>query len=173
MGLIAFEKPIKSKKEFFIIKGLAAFDSPDAIIKSWNRRQPTDAITERDIKYYQEKRKAEIAELKRDVVSKGIVQATDIAISHERVRLERYEDLYWKSRKIKGDGPSEIKCALDCLRAAREETKGEDGGAKTFLQFNQFNNLSDDELIAKKKELEKQIIDMNKMGDSYGQEQSQ
>ena len=50
---------------------------------------------------------------------------------------------------------------LNCLKEAREESKN--SVQTNVFQFNQFNNLSDAELLAKKKKLEARILDIKKV----------
>ena|SRR3990167_8489845 len=84
----------------------------------------------------------------------------NIPIASESVRLEREEALYQLSQNLRIK-TQKITYGLQCLREAREETKAKEAPAavSTNIQFNQFNQLTDAELIEKKKRLEKKIFD--------------
>ena len=81
----------------------------------------------------------------------------NIPIASESVRLEREESLYQLSQTL--ELPiNKIDYGLRCLKEAREETKIAVQPAQTNIQFNQFNQLTDEELIAKKQSLEKKLL---------------
>ncbi len=82
----------------------------------------------------------------------------DVPIAQEKVRLERDEELYNLALTI--ENPKDrIPAALTCLKEAREETKKIEHG-NNFIQFNQFNQLTDEELLEKKRRLEEKIINI-------------
>jgi len=70
----------------------------------------------------------------------------EVPIAQKRVRLERTEELY--------DIAKSVPVKLKCLSSAREEVEGKGAGGVTFQQFNQYNQLTDEELQEKIKEIE-------------------
>jgi hypothetical protein len=88
-----------------------------------------------------------------------LTASADVPIALERVRLERDEALYQLSQKVSGTR-DKIVLGLNCLKEAREESKN---AVQPNIVFNQFNNLSDAELLAKKKKLEARILDIKKV----------
>ena len=89
-----------------------------------------------------------------------LAKVNEVPIVHEKIRLERVEEMYVLSQKLQSKR-EKIKAGLDCLRLAREEL---DKTSISLNQYNQFNFLSDDELMLKKKELEKKFIELQKRG---------
>lgn len=82
----------------------------------------------------------------------------DVPIAQEKVRLERDEELYNLALTI--ENPKDrIPVALTCLKEAREETKKIEH-SNNFIQFNQFNQLTDEELLEKKRRLEEKILNI-------------
>ncbi len=82
----------------------------------------------------------------------------DVPIAQEKIRLERDEELYNLALTI--ENPKDrIPVALTCLKEAREETKKVEH-SQSFIQFNQFNQLTDEELLEKKRRLEEKIINL-------------
>ena len=92
--------------------------------------------------------------------NKFLASSADVPIALERVRLERDEALYQLSQKVTGTR-DKVVLGLNCLKEAREESKNT--LPTNVYQFNQFNNLSDAELLAKKKKLEARILDIKKV----------
>lgn len=82
----------------------------------------------------------------------------DVPIAQEKVRLERDEELYNLALTIQNP-KDRIPAALTCLKEAREETKKVEHG-QSFIQFNQFNQLTDEELLDKKRKLEEKILNI-------------
>ena len=91
---------------------------------------------------------------------KMLAASAEVPIAMERVRLERDEALYQLSQKLSGD-KDKITHGLAVLREAREESKN--AVQPNIFQFNQFNTLSDEELLAKKKQIERKILDIKKV----------
>jgi DNA-binding helix-hairpin-helix protein with protein kinase domain len=104
-------------------------------------------IIKRDNLKFVEKRRA-----------KYLSEIQDVPISQERIRLERDEELYNLALTI-ADKKDKINTALTCLKEAREETKKVEHN-NNFIQFNQFNQLTDEELIEKKRRLEDKILNI-------------
>jgi len=96
---------------------------------------------------------------------KFLNQGLDVPIAIEKVRLDRAETLYQLSQTLKSDR-DKINDGLRCLKEAREEMKGA-AQHINFNQYNQYNQMSDRELQAKLHQIEKDIVDMTKKGDSY------
>lgn len=99
----------------------------------------------------------EIEEMK----GKFLVSSAEVPIAMEKNRLERDEALYQLSQELTGK-KDKIYAGLAVLKEAREETKGSQVQPNLF-QFNQFNSMTDEELLAKKKQLEKKILDIKKV----------
>ena len=112
------------------------------------------------IRYYKETRGPIIEEMRNKVLDKAL----KVPIANETVRLQRTEALYQVSTTIL-DKKDMVDTSLKCLKEARDEVKGEGSSSQTYLQFNQYNELSDEELLFKKKELENKIIELNKKGE--------
>lgn len=90
--------------------------------------------------------------------AKYLSEISDVPIAQERIRLERDEELYNLALTI--ENPKDrIPVALTCLKEAREETKKVEH-SQNFIQFNQFNSLTDSELIEKKRRLEEKILNI-------------
>jgi hypothetical protein len=90
--------------------------------------------------------------------AKYLANLSDVPIAQEKVRLERDEELYLLSLGIKNP-KDRVSTALSCLKEAREETKKVEY-QNNFIQFNQFNTLTDDELLEKKRRIEEKIINI-------------
>lgn len=93
-----------------------------------------------------------------------------IPIASETVRLEREEALFNLSQNLQKN-TEKISYGLSCLKEAREESKTRETAGANILQLNQFNYLTDSELLEKKKKLEESIIELNKKGECYAKEQ--
>lgn len=110
--------------------------------------------------------KEPVIERIRQVLSEKMLKRA-VPIASEGVRLEREEALWQLSQCLKRN-TERIDYGLRCLGAAREECKVNQPAA-TNIQFNQFNSLTDEQLLLKKRELEKSIIGLSKIGEgSYG-----
>ena len=83
----------------------------------------------------------------------------EVPIAQKRVRLERAEELYDVSQELKGR--DKVLTSLSCLKEAREEVEGKGAGSVTFQQFNQYNQLTDEELKDKLREVEEKIAKTN------------
>ena len=90
--------------------------------------------------------------------AKYLNELMDVPIAQEKIRLERDEELYNLALTIV-DKKDKISTALTCLKEAREETKRVDH-SQSFIQFNQFNQLTDEELLDKKRRLEEKILNI-------------
>ena len=98
---------------------------------------------------YKNKNKDLINKLRESFLSTII----EVPIAQKRVRLERTEELYGVAE--------EVDTKLKCLKEAREEVEGKGAANLTFQQFNQYNQLSDEELRDKLREVELKIIKTN------------
>jgi len=91
-----------------------------------------------------------------DLRERYLATVSEVPIAQKKVRLEREEQLYEVA-----DGIEEIKGKIDsklkCLASAREEIEGRGAQSVTFAQYNQYNQLSDEELQYKIKEIELKI----------------
>ena len=159
---------IKKEKELFIVEQLAQLKSvgeiTSAYVEKFPDRKPLNPAL---IYYYRTSRRGAIEQMR----AKFLEEATHIPIANEQTRLKRAERLFILSETILKP-ENRIDAALECLKYAKDETKGERGGNQ-YLQFNQFNNLSDRELLEKQKDLENKIVNLSKKGDgSYGQGES-
>lgn|SRR3990167_6614878 len=105
-------------------------------------------LSERALQYYRKssKWKPVIAKLREEYIS----AVHEVAISHKRVRLERAEKIYNKSY-----GEGDFSFALEVLRFAQKEMdpRANDTSVTNLSIYQQFNNLSDDELNFKKNQL--------------------
>lgn len=101
-------------------------------------------ISENAIRMYQKNRKwkAIIQEFRRE----HLLRVEEVPGSHKRVRLERADKVYAKAID-KGD----LKAAIQANEHARREM--EEKGQAITLNLNQFNLMSDAELLEKRKEL--------------------
>jgi hypothetical protein len=103
--------------------------------------------------------------------AKYLANLSDVPIAQEKVRLERDEELYLLSLGI--ENPKDrVSTALSCLKEAREETKKVEY-QNNFIQFNQFNTLSDEELLEKKRRIEEKIINIKAEVLKDGQDSNQ
>lgn len=151
-------KDMTSEKEAFICEQLAQLKRPCEIIKLYTEQYPDrKPLCPEHITYYHKTRKEIIEKLK----DKYLSNLMDVPIANEKIRLERTERLYQASTTLLNKKDM-IGSSLACLKEAREETKGESPITQTYLQFNQYNELSDAQLVAKEKELRKQIIELSK-----------
>lgn len=157
---------IKKDKERFICESLANLKSPPEIVKIWTEAFPHKEKLSLQLIYYYERTRRDLIETMRIQILEG---SLNIPIAQERIRLSRNEELYQTASKIL-NSRDKVLTSLSCLREAREETKGEAGG--TYVQFNQFNQLTDEQLLDKKKQIENKILELSKRGDTYGKEQS-
>ena len=106
---------------------------------------------------FSKKMKTQIEDLKNSYLEKSIEQ---VPIANEYVRLQREELLYKVSQKLSRNR-EKIDYGLKVLREAREETDKKQE-ISTAIQFNQFNQLTDEELLDKKKRMESRILELSK-----------
>lgn len=98
---------------------------------------------------------------------KFLEKTSDIPIAQERIRLEREEELYQLSQKVEKK-ESKVILGLSCLREAREETKVRSPSEISFNQYNEFRELSDQDLMLKLQEIRRQVTELvKKEGDVY------
>ena len=158
---------IRTEKELFICEQLAQLKTPNEIIGLWQKKNPTDGkLSAQLIYYYKKTYTAQIEDMRDKIMEKSL----EVPIANEKIRLQRTENLYQVSASIlhKKD---RVDTSLKCLKEAREECKGEAGASQSYLQFNQYNELSDTELLEKKKEIERKFLELTRKGDSYAKEQ--
>jgi len=86
----------------------------------------------------------------------------EVPIAQKRVRLERAEGLYESACEI-DNSKDRIDTRLKCLSNARDEVEGKGSSQVTFAQYNQYNNLSDDELNYKIREIEEKVARARKV----------
>ena len=97
---------------------------------------------------------------------KIVAGAMGVPIADEKIRLERTEKLYHVAATILNKKDM-VDTSLRCLKEAREEVKGESSLKEMHLQLNQFNQLTDAELIRKKKDLESKIVELSRKDGIY------
>lgn len=162
---------IKDEKELFIIEQFAQLKGYKAVSELYNSRFPdAKRITPQGMMYYKRTR----APLINEARDRFITKSMNIPIANERIRLKRTEDLYNAAANVVAQKDEQIlnavEVSLKCIKEAREEVKGEIGSTQTFLQFNQYNELTDEQLLDKQKELEQKFIELSKKGEnSYGE----
>ncbi len=143
-------KPL-TDKNVFICNLLAQYKTAPEIVKLY--KETHNEETTNKFVYSIKKANQEFIEKQRAIY---LANLSDVPIAQEKIRLERDEELYKLALTIESPKES-IYAALGCLKEAREETKKVESG-NNFIQFNQFNTLSDDELLEKKRRLEEKII---------------
>ncbi len=80
---------------------------------------------------------------------KYVTGVDEVAGMHKRVRLERADEIYTKAMDA-----GKLQIALQANRDQREEVTDKNSvGNVTLNQFNQFNSMSDEELILKREEI--------------------
>lgn len=152
---------ISGEKELWLCQQLAQIKSPQEVQELYHHKFPErKPLSVQLIRYYKETRGPIIEEMRNKVLDKAL----KVPIANETVRLQRTEALYQVSTTIL-DKKDMVDTSLKCLKEARDEVKGEGSSSQTYLQFNQYNELSDEELLFKKKELENKIIELNKKGE--------
>ena len=156
------QNEIVDEKELFVIQQLAQLKSVSEVAKAYNAKFDGKKVTIPMVRYYKETRAPIIEQMRDKFISKTMY----IPIANEKVRLRRTEGLYQESQKIEGV-KDKVEVSLKCLKEAREEIKGESGSTQNFLQFNQYNELTDEQLLDKQKELEQKFIELSKKGESY------
>ena len=155
------------KKEVFICEMLAQSRSYDEISKGWAKLSPEDKpLTKQAIYYYIKTHKNKIEDMRQKFIEKTVEKAMEVPIANEKVRLMRMEDLYQVSTTMLKKKDM-VTSSLECLREARQEVKGDTGSTQNYLQLNQFNELTNEQLLEKKRELEQKFLELSKKGDNY------
>ena len=151
---------IKNERELFIIQEFAQLKSVPQVTEACNKKftnlKPLSVYT---INYYKRTRAPVIAQLRDEIINK----AMEVPIANEKTRLQRTEKLYQVATTILAK-KDRVETSLHCLKEAREEVKGESGSTQNFLQFNQYNEFTNEELMEKKRELERKFIELSKKG---------
>ncbi len=113
-------------------------------------------------------RNLDLIEQEQGKILSTVMQNKLTPVAVEQIRLERDEALFQLSQTL--DKPKDkIDYGLKCIKEAREETKGD--GSKNYIQFNQYNELSDKEILEKIKKVKQSIIDVTKKeGEVYASE---
>ena len=155
---------IRNKKQLFVCEQLAQLKTPQEIIGLWEKQNSDDTrISPQLIYYFKRTYASQIEDMRDKIMEKSL----EVPIANEKVRLQRTEGLYHIATSILNKKDM-IDSSLKCLKEARDECKGEVGTTQAYLQFNQYNELSDADLIAKKKELEQKFLELTKKGvDTY------
>lgn len=162
---------INDEKEFFILEKLSEGKTCTEVSRLYHAKFPDDrVISPQGIRYYKETREDVIEEIRLKVINKMM----HIPIANEKVRLKRMEDLYQAASNVVATDDEKrlnaIGVSLSCLREAREEVKG--NKESPAIIFNQYNELTPEGLLDKKKELERKFIELSKKGDdTYGAQQ--
>ena len=160
---------LNPKKELYICEQLVKLKTYREISEGWAKLNPEDKpLTNQAINYYIVTRRNKIEDLRNKLIEKTVERAMEVPIANEKVRLQRMEDLYHISTTIllKKD---KVAAALSCLKDARTEVKGDTTPTQNYLQLNQFNELTNEQLMEKKRELEQKFIELSKRGDVYAQ----
>lgn len=152
--------------KFYKLKGdierytcnLLAQDKSFKEVQNLLKENQNISVSDVTIRNFAKEKCDEIETIKNSLLAKRAV--SEIPIANERVRLEREECLYQLSQGLKSN-LNKIDFGLKCLREARDETKGS-GSYTSNIQFNQFNQLTDAQLLLKKAELEKKIIELSR-----------
>ena len=149
------EKPkAMTEKKFFICNLLAQYKTAPEI-QTLVKDVHSDEVSRNSI-YSLKKAHPQLIEKLR---TKYLSDLTSVPIAQEKVRLERDEILYQLSLTIENES-DRVDAALHCLKEAREETKSSTQTQNNYIQFNQFNSLTDEELLEKKHQLEAKIINI-------------
>ena len=152
------------KKEVFICEQLMKLKTHREISEGWAKLNPDDKpLTKQAINYYIVTRKNKVEDLRNKLIEKTVEKAMEVPIANEKVRLQRMEDLYHISTTIL-QKKDKVAVALNCLREARQEVKGDITSTQNYLQLNQFNELTNEQLLEKKRELEQKFIELSKRG---------
>lgn len=147
------KSPVLNERNFFICNLFAQYKTATEIrvlLKEVHNfdmtAQTINKIRDRNLKLIETQR------------TKYLNDLMSVPIAQEKIRLERDEELYKLSLTIENK-KDRIASALTCIKEAREETKKSDHSSN-FIQFNQFNTLTDDELLEKKRRLEEKILNI-------------
>jgi diphthamide synthase (EF-2-diphthine--ammonia ligase) len=142
-----------SERNYFICNLLAQYKTAPEVVKLLKEIHGVElsiasiaAIKSNNLKFIERHR------------AKYLNELMDVPIAQEKIRLERDEELYNLALTIT-DKKDKISTAITCLKEAREETKRVDH-SQSFIQFNQFNQLTDEELLEKKRRLEEKILNI-------------
>ena len=159
------KQEISSEQEVFIMQQLAQLKPALEVTKLCNANFPQGKqVSVPTVYYYKRTRAPTIDELRDKFLSK----AMEVPIADEKTRLSRTEYLYQAAAQVvtKADKRvlSAVETSLKCLKEAREEIKGEGGSTQNYLQLNQYNQLTDEQLLEKEKELELKFIELSKKG---------
>ena len=157
-------KSLTIKKETFICEHIAQMKPYSEIVEDWAKENPVEKpITKQAVYYFVKTRNHIIEDTRQKILEKRIEKAIEVPIANEKIRLQRMEHLYNTASGIRNTKDM-VGTSLDCLKEARQEVKGDSGSTQNFLQLNQFNELTDMQLLEKKKELEEKFIELSKRG---------
>ncbi len=147
------KSPVLNERNFFICNLAAQYKSASEIqdllkeVHNFSMTPQTiNKITSKNLKTVEKLREKYLADL------------MTVPIAQEKIRLERDEELYNLALTIE-NRKDRINSALICIKEAREETKKSEHN-QNFIQFNQFNTLTDEELLEKKRKLEDRILNI-------------
>ena len=147
------KSPVLNERNFFICNLAAQYKSAteiQSLLKEVHNfsmtPQTINKITNKNLKTVEKLREKYLADL------------MTVPIAQEKIRLERDEELYKLALTIE-NRKDRINSALTCIKEAREETKKSEHN-QNFIQFNQFNTLTDEELLEKKRRLEDKILNI-------------
>ena len=155
---------LNPKKEAYICEQLVKLKTHREISEGWAKLNPEDKpLTNQAINYYIVTRKSKVEDLRNKLIEKTVERAMEVPIANEKIRLQRMEDLYHISNTIL-QKKDKVTSALNCLKEARQEIKGDTASTQNYLQLNQFNELTNEQLLEKKRELEHKFIELSKKG---------
>ncbi len=147
------KSPVLNERNFFICNLYAQYKTATEIQKLLKEVHNFN-MTPQTINKIAKKNEKTIERLR----EKYLNDLMSVPIAQEKIRLERDEELYNLALTIENK-KDRVGTALTCLKEAREETKKVDH-SQNFIQFNQFNSLSDEELLEKKRRLEDKILNI-------------
>ncbi len=155
---------LNPEKEKFICERLAQLKTNKIISEEWAKLHPEEqTLSMQAIRYYLITRRAKVEDIKQKLIEKTIEKAMEVPIANEKIRLQRMEDLYHISTTIL-EKKDKVTTALGCLKEARQEVKGDTTSTQNYLQLNQFNELTNEQLLEKRRELEQKFIELTKRG---------
>ncbi len=157
---------LTSSQKMFVCRLIAEGKTNKETIEALKKEHGVD-VDRSNIRWYRNSKK--YADLLNKMKEKFLSAVLEVPIAQKRVRLKRLEQKYLESQKMKDK--DRIVYGLKCLKEAKEETKDEP--AENSIQVNQYNELSNEELLQKKKELEQKIIELSKREDIQKQLEDQ
>ena len=145
---------ITPDQKILICNLLAQYKKPRQIMSILKDEHELDVKT-KTITKFQVNEKELIGRLRDRFLS----TVAEVPIAQKRIRLERAENLYEISQEL--EGKDRVDSGVKVLATAREEVEGKGSSQITLQQFNQYNQLTDEELQDKIKDIESKIMKTN------------